>query len=131
MIRTNNFAHAYGGRLYGYGDGKEDIYDMSAKVGNNNYPARIMLINGKETPVFLADDNRMYAVGDNKKPFEIWSQYSLPEVTVTPSKNKNKITGDYYNNSANKYYDSSYDPNGFMDFMNAATLGIGNRLSVS
>ena len=131
MIRTNNFAHAYGGRLYGYGDGKEDIYDMSAKVGNNNYPARIMLINGKETPVFLADDNRMYAVGDNKKPFEIWSQYSLPEVTVTPSKNKNKITGDYYNNSANRYYDSSYDPNGFMDFMNAATLGIGNRLSVS
>ena len=131
MIRTNNFAHTYGGRLYGYGDGKENIYDMSAKVGNNNYPARIMLINGKETPVFLADDNRMYAVGDNKKPFEIWSQYSLPEVTVTPSKNKNKITGDYYNNSANRYYDSSYDPNGFMDFMNAATLGIGNRLSVS
>lgn len=131
MTRTNNFAHTYGGRLYGYGDGKENIYDMSAKVGNNNYPARIMLINGKETPVFLADDNRMYAVGDNKKPFEIWSQYSLPEVTVTPSKNKNKITGDYYNNSANRYYDSSYDPNGFMDFMNAATLGIGNRLSVS
>lgn len=104
---------------------------MSAKVGNNNYPARIMLVNGNETPVFLADDNRMYAVGNNNKPFEVWSQYNLPEVTVTPSKNKNKITGNYYNNSANRYYDSSYDPNGFMDFMNAATLGLGNRLSVS
>lgn len=121
---------ADGGRLYD-GGGKEDIYDKSAKVGNKTYPARTMLINGKETPVFLADDNRMYAVGDDKTPFEIWSQYSLPEVTVTPSKNKDKITGDYYNNSANRYYDSSYDPNGFMDFMNAATLGIGNRLSVS
>ena len=121
---------AYSGRLYN-GGGKEDIYDKSAKVGNKTYPARTMLINGKETPVFLADDNKMYAVGDDKTPFEIWSQYSLPEVTVTPSKNKDKITGDYYNNSANRYYDSSYDPNGFMDFMNAATLGIGNRLSVS
>lgn len=41
----------------------------------------------------------------------------LPEVEVKAA------------NPAN--YRSSYDPNGFMDFMNIATLGLGNRLSAS
>lgn len=50
---------------------------------------------------------------ENNKPVEV----TLPDVTVKAADPKN--------------YRSSYDPNGFMDFMNAVTLGVGNRFSVS
>lgn len=49
----------------------------------------------------------------NNRPVEV----TLPDVTVKAADPKN--------------YRSSYDPNGFMDFMNAVTLGVGNRFSVS
>ena len=44
-------------------------------------------------------------------------EVTLPDVTVKAANPNN--------------YRSSYDPNGFMDFMNAVTLGVGNRFSVS
>lgn len=50
---------------------------------------------------------------NNNKPTEV----KLPTLTVTAADPKN--------------YRSSYDPNGFMDFMNLFTLGASNRLSVS
>jgi hypothetical protein len=50
---------------------------------------------------------------ENNKPVEV----TLPDVTVKAADPKN--------------YRSSYDPNGFMDFMNTVTLGVGNRFSVS
>lgn len=50
---------------------------------------------------------------ENNKPVEV----TLPDLVVTAADPKN--------------YRSSYDPNGFMDFMNLFTLGASNRLSVS
>ena len=55
----------------------------------------------------------VFSTVENNKPVEV----TLPDLIVKASDPKN--------------YRSSYDPNGFMDFMNLFTLGAGNRLSVS
>ena len=120
---------------------KLDIYDKSAKVGNKTYPARTMIINGKERTVFLADDNKMYAVGDNGAPYEIWSQYDLPEVTVSAKpdnvtkddKNQKLIynkgsmknaQGNYYNTRADDY-DDHLRSRDDIDKIMIGTLGLG------
>ena len=121
---------------------KLDIYDKSAKVGNKTYPARTMIINGKERTVFLADDNKMYAVGDNGAPYEIWSQYDLPEVTVSAKpdsvtkddKNQKLIynkgsmknaQGNYYNTRADDYDDHLRSRDN-VDKIMIGTLGLGS-----
>lgn len=77
----------------------------------------------------LVDKNLMTRMVADPRYQKYTNPASLPEVTVTPSATKD-ANGNYFNASIPQY-DSAFHPEDTFTFMNTATLGLGNLLTVS